>query len=242
MTNVVFGGFIALGLIRDLELLAASNNCVLWIRNEDFSQQLYLSSNYASLWERDCSALYEFPDSWGQALFHSDAEQFCHELKAKRAWDDAKHTNIYCVKIANKEKRWFQDRSFTFYVSGQKIIAGVALSSSKEVIESGQSKINEQLDSICIQYHRILSLAFPGTTLNPEQKDLGLLEQLTTKEHELLKLFLTGYTMRQAAEEINLSRRTVEDYLERIKNKLHCDSKSELITKSIELGWMSIMI
>lgn len=56
MNRLIFGNFISLGLIRDLETLAMKNNCVLWIRNlitksiEINDLCLTLNLNFRSIW------------------------------------------------------------------------------------------------------------------------------------------------------------------------------------------------
>jgi len=54
---------------------------------------------------------------------------------------------------------------------------------------------------------------------------------LTDRQFECANLILTGMTIREIAEQLNLSPRTVETHIELIKNKLHCRSKTELIVK-----------
>jgi len=60
-------------------------------------------------------------------------------------------------------------------------------------------------------------------------------KSLTEREMEVTKFLLSGYSASKIATEINLSKRTVEHHVERIKEKLACNSKSELIQKAREL-------
>lgn len=53
--------------------------------------------------------------------------------------------------------------------------------------------------------------------------------QLSPQEECCLELFKKGYSAQATASIMNLSRRTVESYFESIKNKLGCQSKSELL-------------
>ena len=55
------------------------------------------------------------------------------------------------------------------------------------------------------------------------------------REKEALNLYLQGETARSIAEKLHLSSRTVESYLENIKNKLNCYQKTELLKKAQEL-------
>lgn len=58
---------------------------------------------------------------------------------------------------------------------------------------------------------------------------------LSSREKEVLSLYLQGETARSIAERLLLSSRTVESYLENIKNKLNCYQKTELLKRAQEL-------
>lgn len=61
--------------------------------------------------------------------------------------------------------------------------------------------------------------------------------KLTVKESECLFFWLRGKTAPEIGKILNLSNRTIEDYLEKLKNKLGCQNKAELIEKSFAMGW-----
>lgn len=50
----------------------------------------------------------------------------------------------------------------------------------------------------------------------------------TEREMETLFYTLTGYTSKEVGKKLDLSHRTVESYLDNIKDKLHCNSKAEI--------------
>lgn len=60
--------------------------------------------------------------------------------------------------------------------------------------------------------------------------------KLTDRQHQCISLLLQGKTNNQVAEALKLSPRTIESYIENIKNKLGCNSKSMLIEKILDLG------
>ncbi|MDF2577641.1 MAG: hypothetical protein K0S74_1125 [Chlamydiales bacterium] len=62
---------------------------------------------------------------------------------------------------------------------------------------------------------------------------------LSTQELQCLKLYFMGKTAKETAEIMNLSFRTVEHYLENVKNKLNCTTKRELIEKALCAGLIS---
>ncbi len=58
---------------------------------------------------------------------------------------------------------------------------------------------------------------------------------LTKREKDCLKALLRGHTAKMAALELNLSYRTVEHLIERLRHKLNCLRKSDLFVKAKEL-------
>jgi DNA-binding CsgD family transcriptional regulator len=59
---------------------------------------------------------------------------------------------------------------------------------------------------------------------------------LSKRQTECLILFLEGKSNKEIAKSMNISLRTVEDYFDSLKSKLHCYSKPELITKALQTG------
>lgn len=73
-----------------------------------------------------------------------------------------------------------------------------------------------------------------------EQFQLSEVLSLTHRESQVLLLVSKGLFAIQIAEYLQLSKRTVEHYIENVKNKLNCYSKAELIQKAqkyISLGY-----
>lgn len=65
-----------------------------------------------------------------------------------------------------------------------------------------------------------------ATCFNPRQFEAFC--ALTAREKECLKWFIKGFSAVQIGKKIHLSNRTVEFYLNNIKNKLGCNTKQEL--------------
>lgn len=71
-----------------------------------------------------------------------------------------------------------------------------------------------------------ISLATQFTYLNA----LGIgIEKLSLREKECLQLLMEDKSAQQTADQLGLSRRTIESYFENIKNKLGCADKKEII-------------
>ncbi len=61
---------------------------------------------------------------------------------------------------------------------------------------------------------------------------------LTSRELECLFYTLRGMTAKSVARKLNISPKTVEFHLENLKDKFNCRTKSELIAKAIDLGYL----
>jgi len=61
---------------------------------------------------------------------------------------------------------------------------------------------------------------------------------LTDRQTECLLFLAKGMTIKQIAIKLALSPRTVEHYLESVKNKLDCHSRVELVAKALQLSFI----
>jgi DNA-binding CsgD family transcriptional regulator len=64
---------------------------------------------------------------------------------------------------------------------------------------------------------------------------------LSSRLAECIFFLLRGKTVKEIAEILNLSKRTAEGYIDDIKDKMGCNSKSELIEKCLAKGYMNII-
>jgi DNA-binding CsgD family transcriptional regulator len=64
---------------------------------------------------------------------------------------------------------------------------------------------------------------------------------LSARELECIFCILRGMTAKQIAEILNLSKRTIEFYLENVKNKFGCLTKTELLVLAIQHGYMNVI-
>jgi len=64
---------------------------------------------------------------------------------------------------------------------------------------------------------------------------------LSPKQFLVFKYILMGYTSKRIAECLNLARRTTENYIDAVKNKLQCTSKGEIIKVAIYAGLMHVV-
>lgn len=62
--------------------------------------------------------------------------------------------------------------------------------------------------------------------------------KLSKRQSQCLFYLLRGKTIKTIANILNLSPRTIETYIDDIKNKMHCRTKEELIEKAIASGFL----
>lgn len=65
-------------------------------------------------------------------------------------------------------------------------------------------------------------------------------EKLSARERQCLQLVAKGLSAKAIAEELELSKRTVETYIDNVKSKLGCINKTELIVVAIKYKYIDI--
>lgn len=70
------------------------------------------------------------------------------------------------------------------------------------------------------------------------QKSNSVVEELTERELEILRLVGHGYTNKAIGAQLVISDRTVQGHLARIFNKLQASSRTEAVMRAVSLGWL----
>jgi DNA-binding CsgD family transcriptional regulator len=93
--------------------------------------------------------------------------------------------------------------------------------------------VNSVLDSEHLEdvWSPLNEAGVPKKDLHAARKSL-----LTYRQIECLKYLVQGMTLKQIGNVLCLSPKTIEHYLEIVKNKLNCHTRAELIVKAIRLG------
>lgn len=107
----------------------------------------------------------------------------------------------------------------------------------KETYPSLFSKMEENL----IDFESLIGPSFlEGKKQSPFKKESIFkfleIDQLTDRECEVLYLLSKGQSAPSIGKSLFLSKRTIEHYIEKLKLKLDCSSKQELIEKALFLG------
>ncbi len=146
-------------------------------------------------------------------------------------------------KFVTKSKNELKQIAYCGYQEGMRWLLG-----SKQPIynESGQ------VQSIGMSYIDITSteLANYYSRLHHGNKSKQLVYYIkasfenklfTRRESECLYYILRGKSASMIGKLLNISKRTVESHIENIKNKLVCDTKSQVIEQAMDLGYYYII-
>lgn len=69
-------------------------------------------------------------------------------------------------------------------------------------------------------------------------EDLALDMSLSDRELEVLQQAAAGWTNKAIANQLQISPKTVQNHLSNIFSKMHCESRTEMVTMAIRLGWL----
>ncbi|MDQ2995229.1 MAG: LuxR C-terminal-related transcriptional regulator, partial [Pseudomonadota bacterium] len=89
------------------------------------------------------------------------------------------------------------------------------------------------------QYTAILSQTHNMATYYAQNQS-PLAEKLSDREMQCLQRIVRGLSAKEIGEELELSKRTVESYIDNIKAKLGCINKTELIVRAIKHKYVDI--
>lgn len=218
------------GLLSSLDNIFTG---VIWIRDSTYQKQIYLSKNFTSIWGRDHTQIYEHPHSWFDALIDNAEFEGWRNKRIQQNCD-----SIYTITTQSGEIRGIKDPSFHLYNKQNQLelVVGTAF----HVQHDQNDKLNLQLENEIVTFlHQKLKKIFSENLgLNSEDENASLRPVLSQRQSQLLQLIILGKTTKASAYELNLSPRTVEHYLVTLKHKFEVFSKSQLIEKAIQLGYL----
>lgn len=175
-----------------------------------------------------------------------------HDLKGKTDFDFVDSQSAGLLQ-QNDSRVWQSHKSYCFiesYISTKTLHAGTYLSIKHPRYDRDSKIIGIFGFSIELTassfINAFMAIAKNTDMMIPSQKILELHQsylttksrdfKLTQRETECLCYLVRGKTAKSIAQLLKLSPRTVEYYLDNIKNKLGCRTKSQLIEWAIEKG------
>lgn len=132
--------------------------------------------------------------------------------------------------------------------------ADIYIKDDQNVMETGIPRINykelhQQLDGtiktvlvskipLYDEYKQVKGLL--GFYIDISIQEIFTTIRLSKRQMECLFYLVRGMSAKQIARKLNLSNRTVEDYLENLKLKFDCTHRSDLVIKAIEMGFGNV--
>lgn len=139
---------------------------------------------------------------------------------------------------------WNRKDTMQNYLHDKKVMA----SRTEEVfIEYGTTRDGSRICAKSYKYplslHSKKILGVIGTCIIlpnviSNNKNLTSNLSLTQRQLDCLLFLVKGFTMKQIAKKLSLSPKTIENYLENIKNKLNCNTRSELFKIAFNLPYI----
>lgn len=124
-----------------LKNLVEKSGEVFWIKNTDYSVQIYISPAYEKIWGRPREELYNNSIDWIETIFIEDQEYLKKSLNARnqRAYPGQKFFESYRIIRPDQEIRWIEDESFAIFNDKNQHIgfAGIA----KDITEKKSREI-----------------------------------------------------------------------------------------------------
>ncbi len=219
-----------------------------WLRTIDFSQQLYISDSFKHFWNRPIEELYASPTAFRDALVKDDENivKSYHGRANSPHRETSNDTILSRLSTPLGEIHHLRDACFPLYDSyghllGMAGVGKVITASEWEYDIQGQvkephpvSSILQKLQEKHIQLQPTISadqITIPCKKSGNKyfvQTSLGEIA-LTKRELECAQFLLAGKTAKETAKYLNISPRTVEEYLENIRFKFNCRNKLEIV-------------
>jgi PAS domain S-box-containing protein len=213
--------------IGTFSIISHHSDDVYWLGIPDFKRCLYVNPAYENIWGHAREALLKNIRSWDTYLYPQDLKNY-HPLlemvkKIKQEGPHARYEEKYRIISQQGEIKWIEDRGQPLYSkNGQYMgVWGMAKDvTCKNIIDS---------------YTSYLLRDFPKNNraryyLKGRYKNV----YLTAREAECAFYLLKGKTSKETAKILNISYRTVQDILQKIKNKLNISYRSELVQALID--------
>jgi DNA-binding CsgD family transcriptional regulator len=175
-----------------------------------------------------------------------------------------KMSEMRCAAAAFSDKWAAQHNSITSHQNDKLVLLDIhtyaddkmaMLFSTKAKLFDGNNNVAGVIVSASeIQHKTIINIAlqiakadkkFRGNN-NVNQRSYSVFmpsqnSNLSKREMECLFYLVRGKGARETAELLHLSKRTVEDYIENIKNKMGCYTKSQIIEKALDNNLIDII-
>ncbi|MFI5405304.1 MAG: LuxR C-terminal-related transcriptional regulator [Nitrososphaerales archaeon] len=231
-----------------------SRPTVFWIRNLEYDRQVYVSPSYEDIWGRSSKMLYEHPESFQKTVINEKDQHIPTILYERGIRTDIDPSMKFRIAKPNGDIVWIRDRSFPLIGLDNKPIAIAGIAEDITSVMNGcnsQSLYYKKLsENDAVEFKKILVQLFcgnirvtPSASANQIQattKKARLkvevsinkkIVKLTKREAECLYHLLQGKSAKQTGNSIQLSQRTIEAYLDKVREKTNSYSRYDLMNQ-----------
>lgn len=218
-----------------INLLNCLENVVFWVSSADYSQQLYLNPTYEKVWQRPIEELQEDPSLFLETLLLEDRSRFQDTIEERKG-NPGLHSSLFRIRRPDGERRWIKSTSYSLINESENtnLIVGIDEVLSPDQWHTLLEGSNHPTQGIMNFLNTIeANFKYHSTNNLHEKSKLKLSQQfnLTPRQAECIHYLLKGYSAKQTAVALDLSTRTIDFYLNNLRRKLNCRSKTELIAK-----------
>ncbi|MDF2866743.1 MAG: luxQ [Gammaproteobacteria bacterium] len=119
--------------------LAEKSEDVFWVKSSDYSQQLYVSPSFETIWGRSVKELYCHPERWDDYLYPEDSKKLGEKISDERnvyTDPEVKFYENYRIVRPDGELRYIADCSFPIFSRKNELIgfAGIARDVTERVL------------------------------------------------------------------------------------------------------------
>lgn len=107
-------------------------------------------------------------------------------------------------------------------------------SAATELMQAVQSVMNDKFYMTPLITKEVMT-----SFLNPTQTRLATIDDLTTRQHEILQLVAEGLSAKEIADQLKISHRTVEFHKTKIMEQLNVHSTTDLIKYAMAHGFIT---
>jgi DNA-binding CsgD family transcriptional regulator len=220
--------------------ISGLENTVLWFCTANYEKQLFLSDGFEKVWGRPNEQLYQNIALWSESVFPEDLSLINKELTLRSHKADRCSTVNFRIHRPDGQNRWIKNTAYTLSDKNGNP-TGILGIDENLAPEQWLSSIGAMQQPIPLlkEFSKIITkelklengnlsnkLSIPPT-LSINNKIINL----TAREVQCLQYLLEGKSAKETAYLLNLSTRTIEAYLDKIRHKSNCRTKLMLIGK-----------
>ncbi len=213
---------------------------VVWVCTPDYKKQLFLSDSFNDIWGISKEHMYNDMGIWMETIYPDDLQTIKKGLKKREVKSDQCNTINYRIQNPNKELRYIASTAYTIHNQDGKPAAVIGIEENLPSDQWEQSKNTSLRSSYLLKdlssvFSHKLKLITPVSQNAVRQPKTIVINNnvipLTNRESECLIYLIEGRSAKETAYYLKISTRTVEAYLDKIRYKANCRTKTALVAK-----------